>query len=130
MALTQGAGGAPFAPFPSPVAVPEGGAVVSHAPSQPHRNLATWLSAGCLGLQAAWGLLCYLYVVQAPPENWLAGLAGLLGAAAGVCVLSAIGAAFGIAARHSGWGLITLALNVLAFLAAGTPLLMFFWPRG
>jgi hypothetical protein len=92
--------------------------------------ISTLLSAGCLGLQAVWVLLCYVWVANAPPEQWLAGLAGLLGIAFVVCPLSAVGACLGYAGRDTGWGWLAFGVNALAFLASAYVLLLFFWPRG
>jgi hypothetical protein len=98
--------------------------------AQRRQNLPALLSAGCLGLQAVWVLLCYVWVANAPPEQWLAGLAGMLGIAFVTCPLSAVGACLGYAGRDTGWGWLAFAVNALVFLASGYVLVLFFWRPG
>jgi hypothetical protein len=102
-------------------------------PTYAGTNVPTICSFLCLGLQALTVAVCYFFVASPGPDpataedvvkGWLAVLAALFGAFVGVCLLSAIGVAFGIAARRSGWGLLALVLNAVAFLGTTVPLLL------
>lgn len=119
---------------------------MAQEPTQPVGRTATICSFACLGAQAVLVALYYLFmahlvaqsdsVAQSGPNwlgRWLAGLvflfAAALVAALGVCALAAVGMAFGVAARRSGWGVLALILNALVFLGTGIPLLMLLGSR-
>jgi hypothetical protein len=101
---------------------------MSNNPTVPRSNISNVISFACLVLQAAWVLLCYVLAVNADPGNWLAGIGGMIYSVIGCCILSAVGTAFGIAARHSSAGVIALVLNALVFLVTGFLVLQFLVP--
>jgi hypothetical protein len=104
-----------------------------HSPTSAGTIVPTICSFLCLGLQALTVAVCYFFVASPGPDpataddlvkHWLAILAALGGAFIGVCLLSIISIVFGVVARRSGWGLLALALNAVAFLGTAVPLLL------
>ena len=106
---------------------------------RPVGRIATNCSFAFLGAQALWVAACYFFVASSGTDTgsaegmvkgWLAVLIAMFGAFIGVCLLSAVGVAFGVAARRTGWGLLALVLNGAAFLLTAVPmLLLFLTPR-
>jgi hypothetical protein len=104
-------------------------------PQEPARSgrVAAVCSFVCLGAQAVWLALCYLFATRPSPEpasaenvveGWLAVLGAMIGAFVGVCLLSAVGVAFGVAGRRSGCALLALLLNAVMFLGTSVPMLL------
>src|SRR4051812_36234591 len=105
------------------VALAVGLAVAAQREGRPGR-LAASLSLACAAAAALWLLLCL--ALAAATSSQFAGLPLALGAraaAAGVCALSALGCALGVAALGGGRrGAAALALNATALLGAGVAL--------
>ena len=101
--------------------------------AQPVGRTTTICSFVCLGAQVVWVAACFHFAASPGPtsataddvvKGWLAVLAAMVGAFVGVCLLSAVGTAFGVAARRTGWGLLALVLNAVAFLGTAVPMLL------
>jgi hypothetical protein len=83
---------------------------------------ARWMTVGsfaCLGALAPWLVFCYVSVERSDPTEGIGAiLLWLVIAVTGVCALTFVGAAFGVAAtfgagRKAGWAVLALGLNVL-----------------
>jgi hypothetical protein len=102
-------------------------------PVRSSSNTLTIVSFVCLALQPLWIAACYLLAASPGPDQptaddvvkgEIAVFAAAGAAFVGICLLSVIGVAFGIAARRSGWGLLALVLNAVVFLGTTVPLLL------
>jgi hypothetical protein len=108
--------------------VHQGTAAVERSGGRPLATAGStrWMTVGsvaCLAALAPWLGFCYVSVERSDPAEGIGAiLLWLVIAVAGVCTLTFVGAAFGVAAtfgagRKAGWAVLALGLNALVLVA-------------